>query len=392
MSNQTRNSLRQDDAGNRRQEGRQRSNQQWQDQPHNQGQYNNPQWRERNEDRDFNQQWRPFDSQQSFSQTPGEHRYSGPQNRQYEPGGQGYNDTYGSSYNRRNTDGYEWEPGSDRSNQYSGEEYRNDDTQGDYSDRYQSRDNNSGQYGRNMQGSRQQGRDYDRGQSYGNQGYDRYRGDNQQNYQAQRDSNYNTGGQDYLSNHGSQFRPDSSSQQGNYGSRPQQRYDNGYGRQGNPGAGSQWQNTGGYGNQYGQDSQWQQSSNQESNKHRGRGPRGYTRSDSRITEDINDRLSDDDMLDASDIEVKVTNGEVILSGTVDNKQNKRYAEDIVEAVSGVKDVENRLRVKSKSEGQDSGGSPESRSVNNSANNTTGNNANNTTGSTDKSNKAKATQE
>lgn len=388
MSNQTRNSLRQDDAGNRRQEGRQRSNQQWQSQPYNQGQYNNPQWRKRNEDRDFNQQWRPFDSQQSFSQTPGEHRYSGPQSRQYEPGAQGYNDAYGSTYNRRNTDDYEWQPGSGRSNQYSSEEYRDYDTQGDYSDRYQSRENYGGQYGRGMQGNRQQGRDYDRGQSYGNQDYDRYRGDNQQNYQAQRDSNYNTGGQDYLSNHGSQFASEGNSRQGNYGSRPQQRYDNGYGRQGNPSAGSQWQNTGGYGNQYGQDSQWQQSGSQDSNKNRGRGPRGYTRSDSRITEDINDKLSDDGMLDASDIEVKVTNGEVILSGTVDSKQNKRYAEDIVEAISGVKDVENRLRVKSKSEGQDSSGSPESRSVNNNANNTTGNN---TSGSSDK-NKTKATQE
>src|SRR5690606_19937537 len=35
--------------------------------------------------------------------------------------------------------------------------------------------------------------------------------------------------------------------------------------------------------------------------HRGKGPRNYTRSDDRIKEDINDRLSDDPFIDASDI-------------------------------------------------------------------------------------------
>jgi osmotically-inducible protein OsmY len=79
-------------------------------------------------------------------------------------------------------------------------------------------------------------------------------------------------------------------------------------------------------------------------QYRGRGPRGYQRSDSRITEDINDRLTDDPYLDASDIEVKVSNREVILTGTVRNRRDKRRAEDIVEVVSGVTDVQNNLRV------------------------------------------------
>ena len=39
--------------------------------------------------------------------------------------------------------------------------------------------------------------------------------------------------------------------------------------------------------------------------HRGRGPKGYTRSDERIREDVNDRLSDDPFVDASEIEVMV---------------------------------------------------------------------------------------
>jgi len=78
--------------------------------------------------------------------------------------------------------------------------------------------------------------------------------------------------------------------------------------------------------------------------YRGRGPRNYSRSDERITEDINDRLTDDYMLDASDIEVSVQGGEVTLTGSVYNRTAKRRAEDIAESVSGVKNVENRIRV------------------------------------------------
>jgi osmotically-inducible protein OsmY len=78
--------------------------------------------------------------------------------------------------------------------------------------------------------------------------------------------------------------------------------------------------------------------------HRGRGPRNYNRSDDRIREDVNDRLTDSHFIDASDIDVQVTNAEVILSGTVDSRHAKRMAEDIAEDVSGVKNVENRLRV------------------------------------------------
>lgn len=78
--------------------------------------------------------------------------------------------------------------------------------------------------------------------------------------------------------------------------------------------------------------------------HRGKGPRGYTRSDDRIREDINDRLSDDPFIDASDIDVKVESCNVILSGEVDSRDDKRRAEDLAERVSGVTNVENRIRV------------------------------------------------
>jgi len=80
-------------------------------------------------------------------------------------------------------------------------------------------------------------------------------------------------------------------------------------------------------------------------EHRGRGPKGYRRSDERIKEDVNDRLSDDYYLDASDVEVQVQNTEVTLTGTVRSRNDKRRAEDLAESVSGVTNVENRLRVK-----------------------------------------------
>lgn len=58
---------------------------------------------------------------------------------------------------------------------------------------------------------------------------------------------------------------------------------------------------------------------QQGGQHRGRGPKGYTRSDERIREDVNDRLSDDSFVDASEIEVSVSSCEVTLSGTVDGR-------------------------------------------------------------------------
>ncbi|HET6854345.1 MAG TPA: BON domain-containing protein, partial [Pyrinomonadaceae bacterium] len=79
-------------------------------------------------------------------------------------------------------------------------------------------------------------------------------------------------------------------------------------------------------------------------QYRGKGPKGYRRSDERIKEDVNDRLSEGYM-DASDIEVSVQNAEVTLTGTVNSRADKRRAEDIAESVSGVSNVENRLRVK-----------------------------------------------
>ncbi len=77
----------------------------------------------------------------------------------------------------------------------------------------------------------------------------------------------------------------------------------------------------------------------------GRGPRGYRRSDERISEDVCYRLTQHGGIDASDIEVHVNNGEVTLAGMVDSRQTKRMAEDAIESVAGVQDVHNGLRVR-----------------------------------------------
>ncbi|WP_281399719.1 BON domain-containing protein [Azospirillum oryzae] len=86
-------------------------------------------------------------------------------------------------------------------------------------------------------------------------------------------------------------------------------------------------------------------------QHRGRGPRGYSRSDDRVREDVSDRLTDDAYVDASDIEVTVSGGEVTLTGMVPDRHTKRRAEDVAESVSGVTHVQNNLRVRSQTGSQ-----------------------------------------
>lgn len=80
-------------------------------------------------------------------------------------------------------------------------------------------------------------------------------------------------------------------------------------------------------------------------RHVGRGPKSYKRTDSRIHEDVNDRLTEDPYLDATDIDVLVAEGEVTLNGFIIDRGDKRRAEDLAERVSGVKHVQNNLRVR-----------------------------------------------
>ena len=77
---------------------------------------------------------------------------------------------------------------------------------------------------------------------------------------------------------------------------------------------------------------------------RGRGPKNYRRPDERILEEIVERFTDDEELDATEIEIRVEDGRATLSGSVPSRQMQRRAEDIAEAVSGVVEVRDLLRV------------------------------------------------
>lgn len=76
----------------------------------------------------------------------------------------------------------------------------------------------------------------------------------------------------------------------------------------------------------------------------GKGPKNWTRSDERIREDVCEALTYHPHIDATDIEVSVKDGEVMLDGTVMDRRAKRLAEDIAEDVRGVRDVHNQLRM------------------------------------------------
>ncbi len=77
----------------------------------------------------------------------------------------------------------------------------------------------------------------------------------------------------------------------------------------------------------------------------GRGPKDYQRSDDRIREDVCERLTEHPDVDASEVSVQVSSGEVTLQGSVSERRMKRLAEDCAESVSGVHEVHNQIRVR-----------------------------------------------
>ena len=79
--------------------------------------------------------------------------------------------------------------------------------------------------------------------------------------------------------------------------------------------------------------------------HRGKGPKNFEMNDDRVRERVCEALHEDHDIDASDIEVSISNGEITLMGTVDDRQTKRMAEDCVLQCAGVRDVHNQLRVR-----------------------------------------------
>lgn len=82
---------------------------------------------------------------------------------------------------------------------------------------------------------------------------------------------------------------------------------------------------------------------------RGVGPSAYRRSDARVLEDVHERLCDDDLLDASDIEVRCEQGVITLEGSVEDRRMKHRAEDLVDSVRGVASIDNRVRVRGRSD-------------------------------------------
>ncbi len=75
-----------------------------------------------------------------------------------------------------------------------------------------------------------------------------------------------------------------------------------------------------------------------------RPPKGYQRADDRIREDVCEQLMEGPV-DVGDVEVSVKDGEVTLSGQVEERWEKRAIEDIAANVRGVHDVHNRVRVR-----------------------------------------------
>ncbi len=177
--------------------------------------------------------------------------------------------------------------------------------------------------------------------------YEPYPSGDRERYGRNYGQNFNRGSsQDYGRNYGRGYGQ-------NYGQGYNQDYGQNYGRSygQNYGPGYNQQ----YGRNYGQGKDYQNdygSSGSMSNWNRGRysgvGPRGYRRSDDRLTEDINDRLTWHGQVDATEIQVDVKDGIATLSGTVHSRYEKRMAEEIAESIPGVKDIQNNLKINNQS--------------------------------------------
>lgn len=79
--------------------------------------------------------------------------------------------------------------------------------------------------------------------------------------------------------------------------------------------------------------------------HQGKGPKGYRRSDEKMKDDACEVLMRDYELDASEIEVEVEDGILFLTGEVSSRKDKKRAESLVENLTGITDVQNKLIVK-----------------------------------------------
>lgn len=79
---------------------------------------------------------------------------------------------------------------------------------------------------------------------------------------------------------------------------------------------------------------------------RRRGERRQQRPDESLAREIQEILTQDPELEASEIEVQVEGGAVTLLGIVDSSDAKLMAEELADSVAGVREVHNRLKVES----------------------------------------------
>lgn len=271
--------------------------------------------------------------------------------------------------NRGNYNRVNYFPDNDENRGYGNRDYENTQygTSGTYGYRASGMDYNPGGYRGEEQGNyRNAGYDYGQQNWNRERNYGNYGNDNDWN---QRQMNQRRGGS-WSSDYGWQDRERSNinygryGYQGDYGNRGYGNVGNDYNQDWNRNRGSDynrdWDRYRGNVNRDRDENWWERTKDKvgswfndddkddrrdrEYGGHRGKGPSDYRRSEGRIREDICDRLTDDDRVDASNIKVQIENDVVILSGTVHSRDEKRRAEDLVESVSGVHDVENRLRV------------------------------------------------
>lgn len=78
--------------------------------------------------------------------------------------------------------------------------------------------------------------------------------------------------------------------------------------------------------------------------HRGKGPKGYARSDARVRELICEALAQHPRIDASDVEVNVAGGEVSLSGSVVDRWTKFAIEELAERYVQADRIHNSVKV------------------------------------------------
>jgi hypothetical protein len=79
-------------------------------------------------------------------------------------------------------------------------------------------------------------------------------------------------------------------------------------------------------------------------RHRGRGPKGWKRSDPLVHDQVCETLMKSPDVDASDVEVSVVDGIVTLAGSVPDKRMRRLAEIEIHDIPGVMQIFNHLRI------------------------------------------------